>query len=86
VRKPKKSYTLSSESIQFLEAIRKRKRTHSTSAVLEETLQTVRRSAQKRAVEKAVADFYDSLSDEETKEQGRWGEFAFGEFPNESLD
>jgi hypothetical protein len=51
VRKSKKSYTLSSESVQFVEAVRKRRRTHSTSAVLEEILQTVRRSVQKRAVE-----------------------------------
>jgi hypothetical protein len=82
VRKSKKSYTLSSESVQFLEAVRKRRRTHSTSAVLEEILQTVRRSVQKRAVERAVADFYDSLSDEETKEQGIWSEFALGELPS----
>ena len=82
--KSKKSYTLSLESVEFLEAIRKKRQTHSTSAVLEEILQTVRRGEQKKAVERAVGEFYDSVSDQETAEQGRWGEFALGEFPNEA--
>ena len=83
VLKAKRSYTLSPESIAFLEALRKKRQTHSTSAVLEEILQIVRHSQEKKAVEKAFADFYDSLPGEETEEQARWGEFAMGEFPNE---
>jgi hypothetical protein len=83
LRKAKKSYTLSPESVEFLEAIRKKRRTHSTSAVLDEILQTIRRGQKRKAIEKAVADFYDSLSSDEIEEHARWGEFALGEFPNE---
>jgi hypothetical protein len=79
--KAKRSYTLSPESIEFLEALRKKRQTHSTSAVLEEILQTVRRGQKKKAVESAIADFYDSLPGEDVEEQARWGEFALGEFP-----
>jgi len=81
--KAKRSFTLSPESIDFLEALRKKRQSHSTSAVLEEILQSVRRGQEKRTVERAVEDFYDSVPGEETEEQARWGEFAMGEFPNE---
>jgi hypothetical protein len=49
----------------------------------EEILQTVRLGQKKKVVEREIADFYDALSDQETVEQARWGEFARGEFPNE---
>jgi hypothetical protein len=81
VRKAKKSYTLSPESIDFLEAIRKKRQAHSTSAVLDEILQTIRRGQKKKALEREIADFYDSLPGEDVEEQARWGEFALGEFP-----
>jgi len=36
-------------------------------------------------VEQAVADYYTSLSREDATEHTAWGEFALGEFPNESV-
>ncbi|MGA2183087.1 MAG: hypothetical protein ABSH47_08665 [Bryobacteraceae bacterium] len=36
-------------------------------------------------VEKAVTDYYDSLSREEAEEQSSWGEFALREFPQEAV-
>lgn len=83
-RKAKKSYTLSPESVAFLEALRKRRRAASISAVLEEILQAVRRRQERATIEKAVSDYYSSLSDEEVEEQAQWGEFALGEFLRES--
>jgi hypothetical protein len=49
-RKAKKSYTLSSESVAFLEALRKKRRARSISAILEEILQGVRRERERASV------------------------------------
>jgi len=82
-RKAKKSFTLSTESVAFLEATRKNQRAPSISAVMEEILQAVRREQERASVERGVADYYTSLSTEEATERAAWGEFALGEFPRE---
>jgi DNA-binding PadR family transcriptional regulator len=82
-RKAKKSYTLSPESVEFLEAIRKKRRVTSISAVLEEILQNVRREHERASIERAVAEYYASFSDQDASEQAAWGDFAEQEFPNE---
>ena len=81
-RKAKKSYTLSPESVAFLEAMRKKQRAASISAILEEILQGVRRQHDRAAVERAVTDYYGSLSAREIEDQAEWGEFALHEFPS----
>jgi hypothetical protein len=82
-RKIKKSYTLSPESVVFLEELRKRRRAPSISFVLEEIVGAARREEERANIEKSVRAYYSSLSDEEMSEQGHWGEFALGEFPGE---
>jgi hypothetical protein len=82
--KAKKSYTLSPESVAFLETLRKRRRAASTSSVLEEILQSVRRQQERASIERSVSAYYSSLSDKEVAEQSEWGEFALREFPGES--
>ncbi|HEX3685540.1 MAG TPA: hypothetical protein VHU83_23605 [Bryobacteraceae bacterium] len=82
-RKAKRSYTLSPESIDFLETLRKKQRATSISAVLEEILQYIRRDQERKAIEREIAKYYDSLSDEEVKEDAQWGEFAMREFPTQ---
>ncbi len=82
-RKAKKSYTLSPESVAFLEAMRKKQRAASVSAVLDEILRGVRREHELASIERAVADYYGSLSTEDAADQVEWGEFALHEFPNE---
>ena len=79
-RKAKKSFTLSAESVAFLEAMCRRRRT-SVSSILEEILQVFRREEGKAALAKAVADYYSSLSTQESEEQTEWGEFSLREFP-----
>lgn len=79
-RKAKKSFTLSVESVAFLEAVGRKRRT-SVSSILEEILQVLRREEGKSTVAKAVADYYSSLSRQESEEQTEWGEFAAREFP-----
>jgi hypothetical protein len=82
-RKAKKSYTLSPESIQFLESLRKKRRATSISAILEEILQRLRRAQERASIEREIAKYYDSRSDEDLAEDVRWGEFAMQEFPSE---
>ena len=82
-RKAKRSYTLSPESVAFLEAMRKKQRAASISAILDGILQTLRREHELASIERAVAASYGSLSTEEVTDQVEWGEFALHEFPNE---
>ncbi|HKW98311.1 MAG TPA: hypothetical protein VJN43_11310 [Bryobacteraceae bacterium] len=81
--KAKKSYTLSPSSVEFLEQLRKKRHAPSTSSVLDEILQALKRGRQKKALERAVAAYYDSLTDEDAAEEVQWGDFALGEFPAE---
>jgi hypothetical protein len=82
-RKAKKSYTLSPESIAFLETLRKRRRAASISSVLEGILQAVRRQEERAKIEKSVDAYYSSLSDQEAAEHAEWGDFATSEFLRE---
>jgi len=82
-RKAKKSYTLSPESVDFLETLRKKRRARSISFVLEEILQAARREAELAKINQSVTAYYDSLSDEEVKELSEWGDFALSQFPTE---
>jgi hypothetical protein len=79
----KKSFTLSPESVAFLDARRARQRAPSTSAVLEEILRTARREQELDAQQKAVVAYYDSLSAKDADEHAKWGDFALEQFPPE---
>lgn len=82
-RKAKRSYTLSPESVKFLEGLRKQRGASSISAILDEILQEMRRKEKRAVTECAIGEYYDSLSGDEVKQDAQWGEFAFGEFPAE---
>ena len=79
-RKAKKSYTLSPESVEFLEAMCKKRHAPSVSSILEEILQVARRAHRMTALERAISDYYSSLSSQEAVEHAEWGEFALREF------
>ena len=79
-RKTKKSYTLSPESVAFLETLQKKRRATSVSSVLEEILAALRREQQREAVERSIKEYYGSISDKEAHEQTEWGAFALREF------
>lgn len=83
-RKPKKSFTLSRESVAFLEAMRKKRRARSISSFLEEILQALRRQQERSTIDQSVTRYYTSLSAKEVAEQAQWGEVASQEFPGES--
>ncbi len=78
-RKAKKSYTLSPESVNFLETLRKKRRARSISFVLEEILQAARREAELARINQSVSDYYDSLTDEEAEELSEWGKFGLSQ-------
>jgi len=75
-RKSKKSFTISTESVAFLEEMRKKNSAESTSAILEEILQAVRRREKRSSIERQMTEYYDSLTDVEVAEEKLWGEFA----------
>ena len=82
-RKAKKSFRLSTESVAFLEAMQQQRRTESVSSVLEEILQGARREQERASIDRAVTDYYSSLTDTEVAEQAEWGEFALRQFTDE---
>jgi methylthioribose-1-phosphate isomerase len=82
-RKAKKSYTLSPESVDFLEVQRKKRRATSISAVLDEILQAVRREAEMARINQSITEYYDSLTDEEVQELDEWGRFGLSQLLKE---
>lgn len=82
-RKLRKTYTLSSEAVAILEEERKERQAESTSSALEEMLQERRRQKQMAKMAASISKYYDSLSEEEMKEDQLWGAFAESQFPLE---
>lgn len=72
----KKSFTLSPQSVSFLESLQKKRVGSSVSAILEEILQAARRDEKRASIDQAISSYYDSLTDEELREHAEWGEFG----------
>ena len=83
-RKAKKSFTLSSESVAFLEHLRKKHRARSVSSVLEDLVKEARRQEKMRVYETQVTEYYNSLTDEEREEERAWA--AIGDRELAALD
>ena len=74
--KQRRTFTLSPASLAYLEQETHQRRAGSQSAVLDELLQEKKRERERAALEAAVGDYYDGLSDAEAGENRIWGEFA----------
>jgi hypothetical protein len=74
--KQKRSFTLSPNSIAFLERLRKKRKVSSCSMVLDDLISEAQRRQRKAEVHKAMDDYYSSLTDEEIAEDRAWGEFG----------
>src|SRR5450755_1605504 len=74
--KQRRTFTLSPESLAYLEQEARRRNADSHSAVLDELLQEKDRERQLAALEAATTAYYDSLSDEEVEQDKIWGEFG----------
>jgi len=83
VRKEKKTFSLSRESVSYLESLRKQKKRHSTSSVLEDLIRQQRQASEMERISAAVTRYYDSLSDQEQAEDRAWGEFALSQLPRD---
>lgn len=82
-RKEKKTFSLSRESLRYLEAVRKERKGTSVSSVLDELIAQQRRSQEARRISASITSYYDSLTDKEVAEDRAWGEFAESQFPDE---
>ena len=75
-RKQRRTFTLSAESLAYLEHEARQRKIESQSALLDELLLEKTREQQLAATEAKIRAYYDRLSDEEVEEQRAWGEFA----------
>jgi hypothetical protein len=74
--KRRRTFTLSPESLAYLEQQARRRKLGSQSAVLDELLLEKTREQWREALEANVTAYYDSLSEAEVEEDRLWGEFA----------
>jgi|GEM_PF-1427836 hypothetical protein len=81
--KATKRFTLSPESVNFLEAEKLKRGQESASSVLEEIIHECRRKEDTTNIDAAISAYYDSLSDQEREESKHWGEFAESQFPRD---
>ncbi len=82
-RKAKKTFSLSRQSVMYLESLRKEKRSKSVSSVLEDIIRQQQQAKELERISASVTRYYDSLTPEEVAEDRAWGEFAATQFPSE---
>ena len=70
--KPAKTVSLSKDVIEILETYRKKKRIESLTSAVEEIVREWRKSD----LAAQVTAYYDSISDDETKQDEQWGKFS----------
>ena len=81
--KEKKTFSLSRQSVMYLEALRKERRSRSMSSVLEEIIRQQQQTKELERISASVTRYYDSLTTEEIAEDLAWGDFAATQFPSE---
>ncbi len=81
--KQKKTFSLSAESLKYLEDVRKQKKAPSTSSVLDEMIREQQLRSRRQELGEEITSYYDSLTDEEREENKAWGQFAETQFPEE---
>ncbi|HKM86213.1 MAG TPA: hypothetical protein VJW96_08390 [Terriglobales bacterium] len=74
--KQRRTFTLSPESLAYLDDQARRRKLRSQSAFLDELLLEKTREQRRASLEANVTAYYDSLSDAEVEEDKAWGEFA----------
>lgn len=83
VRKERRSFTLSPESIALLRELSAAgdgARKRSASAVLDGVLRSLNSQRRRKAVEQAIASYYSSLPERARDEGKEWGEFSLTQF------
>jgi hypothetical protein len=74
--KQRRTFTLSPESLAYLDEQARQRKLGSQSAFLDELLREKTMELRRAALEANVTAYYDSLSDAEVEEDRAWGEFA----------
>jgi predicted glycosyltransferase len=82
-RKARKTFSLTKESVRYLEYLRKARKGKSISSVLDDLIRQQRESEEMKRVSAAVTRYYDSLTADEVAEDRAWGDFAATQFPSE---
>ena len=82
-RKERVSFTLSPESMRYLEKVKRQRKGLSMSAVLDDIISDKRREAERAAMELKMTAYYDSLTEDEVAEGRTWGELTERDFPLE---
>ena len=75
-RKQRKTFSLSTDTVEFLQAFQKDRGEPSLTAALEEILRDRRRQARMSALSHSVSAYYDSLTLQERSDERAWAEFA----------
>ena len=75
-RKAKKSFSISPESESFIRKTREERGAGSESEALDLLLRELMAIQQRREIEAAYTDYYDSLTDRDVAEEREWGTFA----------
>jgi Zn-dependent M32 family carboxypeptidase len=70
--KSRKSFVLSEQVLDFIEKEKTRRGSESISAVLEDVIREYCRRYDEKTMSAAIANYYDSLSDEEQQEDRSW--------------
>jgi hypothetical protein len=81
--KEKKTFSLSRQSLKYLEGLRKERRSRSMSSVLEDIIRQQQQTKVMERISASVTRYYDSLTSEEIAEDRAWGDFAATQFPGE---
>jgi hypothetical protein len=82
-RKEKKTYSLSRESIEFVERVKRERRRESASSALEELIQEKKMEAERSRMDASISSYYDSLTDEDREQNRAWGAFAESQLAKE---
>jgi hypothetical protein len=80
--KAKRTFSLSRQTVAFLESERKARHGKSLSAVLEEIVRQQHETKEMERVSAAFTRYYDSLTPHEIAEDRAWGDFAATQFPD----
>jgi hypothetical protein len=83
VKKARKTFTLSRESLAFLREVEREKHATSVSAALDELLLEKRMEREQERYQASIGAYYDNLSDDQVEENAAWGKIAESQFPLE---
>jgi hypothetical protein len=82
-RKARKTFSLTRETVKYLESLHKERKKDSMSSVLEDIIRQQQQARELERISASVTQYYDSLTPEEAAENRAWGEFAATQFPSE---